>query len=112
MSADERAAIANNSHADLFVSIHFNAALAPSVSGAEVYYVSLDREGEEALKTSQATTVKVPAAAGATRTIDFIRWDMAQARHVEFRLQQGNAKARAAKRARGELVVDVLQFGG
>ena len=33
---DERAATANNSKADLFLSLHANAALAPAVSGAEV----------------------------------------------------------------------------
>lgn len=83
VSADERAAIANNSKAGLFLSLHFNAALVPSASGAQVYYQALDREGEEALKTSEAEAVKVPGTGGTVRAIDLIRWDMAQARHIE-----------------------------
>jgi N-acetylmuramoyl-L-alanine amidase len=80
---DERAAVANNSKAELFISLHTNASLVPTVSGAEVFALSLDREGEEARRSAEADSVALPVLGGGTRLIDVIRWDMAQAAHVE-----------------------------
>jgi N-acetylmuramoyl-L-alanine amidase len=81
---DERAAVANNSKADLFLSLHANAAPSPAVSGAEVYHLRLDREGEDARRAAEAEAVSLPVLGGATRPIEVIRWDLAQARHVEL----------------------------
>jgi N-acetylmuramoyl-L-alanine amidase len=83
VSLDERAAIANNSKADLFLSLHVNAAPVPALAGAEVYHLRLDREGEDARRSAETEVVSLPVLGGATRTIDVIRWDLAQARHVE-----------------------------
>lgn len=80
---DERAAVANNSKAELFLSLHANAALVPTVSGAEVFSLGLDREGEEARRAAAAESVALPALGGGTRLIDVIRWDVAQAAHIE-----------------------------
>jgi N-acetylmuramoyl-L-alanine amidase len=80
---DERAAVANNSKAELFISLHANAALVPTVTGAEVFSLGLDREGEEARRAAQADSLALPVLGGGTRIIDVIRWDMAQASHVE-----------------------------
>jgi len=80
---DERAAVANNSKADLFISLHANAALVPTVSGAEVFALGLDREGEEARRSAQTDSVALPVLGGGTRLIDVIRWEMAQAAHIE-----------------------------
>ena len=82
VSLDERAAFANNSKADLFLSLHANAALAPAVAGAEVFHARLDRESEEALRSAEEG-VALPVLGGGSRKIDVIRWDLAQARHVE-----------------------------
>jgi N-acetylmuramoyl-L-alanine amidase len=82
VSLDERDAVANNSKADLFLSIHVNGALSPSVAGAEVYYLRLDREGEDARRNTAATELVLPAVGGGTRPIDMIRWDLAQSFHV------------------------------
>ena len=81
VSLDERAALANNSKADLFLSLHANAALAPGVSGAEVFHAQLDRESEDALRSADEA-VALPVLGGGSRKIDVIRWDLAQARHV------------------------------
>jgi N-acetylmuramoyl-L-alanine amidase len=79
---DDRAALANNSKADLFISLHANAAASREVAGAEVYYLRLDREGEEVLRSAESEAVSVPVLGGGTRSIDVIRWDLAQARHI------------------------------
>ena len=80
---DERAAVANNSKADLFLSLHLNAAPLPAVAGVEVSHLKLDREGEDVRRSAETEAVSLPVLGGASRTIDVIRWDLAQARHVE-----------------------------
>jgi N-acetylmuramoyl-L-alanine amidase len=83
VSLDERASLANNNKADLFVSLHANAAFVPSLSGAEVFYLAVDEELADARRAAQADSVTLPVLGGGTRTIDVIRWDMAQARHLD-----------------------------
>jgi N-acetylmuramoyl-L-alanine amidase len=79
---DARAAIANSSKADLFLSLHVNASLAAALAGAEVYHLLLDREGEEVRRQAEADAATLPILGGGTRRLDVIRWDLAQARHV------------------------------
>jgi N-acetylmuramoyl-L-alanine amidase len=83
VSLDERAALANNSKAGLLISLHANAAFAPSPSGAEVFYESLDPELDAARRAAEADSVTLPVLGGGTRTIDVVRWDLAQGRHLE-----------------------------
>jgi N-acetylmuramoyl-L-alanine amidase len=83
VGADERAALANNSKADLFLSLHVNGAPSPMVAGAEVFHLRLDREGEDARRAAQAEAVSLPILGGATREVEVIQWDLAQARHVD-----------------------------
>jgi N-acetylmuramoyl-L-alanine amidase len=83
VSPDERDAIANNSKADLFLSLHVNGAPSANVKGTEVYYLRLDRAGEEARRSTAATELVLPAVGGITRPIDVIPWDLAQAAHVD-----------------------------
>ncbi len=80
---DERAALANNNKADLFLSLHANASLRRAASGAEVFYLNLDRADEEARKVAESEGVAMPVFGGGTREIDVILWEMAQARHIE-----------------------------
>src|SRR4029079_14975399 len=80
---DERAALANNNKADLFLSLHANASLRSAASGAEVFYLNLDRADEEARKVAESEGVAMPVFGGGTREIDVILWEMAQARHIE-----------------------------
>lgn len=83
VNLDERAAMANHSKADLFLSIHANASLSPELTGAEIFYLAIDREVEEARKTAVALSTSLPVVGGGSRSIDIIGWDMAQASHVE-----------------------------
>ncbi len=83
VSLDDRAAAANNSKADLFLSLHLNASPVTSVAGAEVFHLRLDREGEDARRAAETEAVTLPVLGGATRSIDVIQWDLAQVRHVD-----------------------------
>jgi N-acetylmuramoyl-L-alanine amidase len=83
LDQDQRAAIANNNHADLFVSIHANAAVRPAAKGAEVYYLSIDRADLEARRRAEAPAATLPQLGGGTRAIELILWEAAQARHLE-----------------------------
>jgi N-acetylmuramoyl-L-alanine amidase len=80
---DERAAVANNNKADLFISLHANASVRGSVSGAEVFYLSLVEYGDRAQRVAHGESEALPVYSGGTREIEVILWEMAQARHIE-----------------------------
>ena len=79
---DERAAVANNNKADLFVSLHANASVRPSATGAEVFYLSLGEYGDEAQRAASAAGESLPVFGGGTRDIEVVPWGTAQARHI------------------------------
>jgi N-acetylmuramoyl-L-alanine amidase len=83
MTLDERTAYANNQRADVFVSIHANASIRPSLKGAEVYYLSVERADAEARRVAESDTAVLPALGGGTRSIDLILWETAQTRYLE-----------------------------
>ena len=83
VTIDQRAAIANNNKAELFISLHANAAWSPKPAGAEVYHLRADRELDAVRREAESSAVAFPVLGGGTRTVDVIRWDLAQARHVE-----------------------------
>jgi N-acetylmuramoyl-L-alanine amidase len=95
MSLDDRAAYANSQKADVFVSIHVNAAVRPAMKGAEVYYLSIDRADAEARRMAESSDAQLPTLGGGTRTIDLILWETAQARYLE----QSNALANYVEQA-------------
>jgi N-acetylmuramoyl-L-alanine amidase len=80
---DERAALANNNKADLFVSLHANASMRPAPSGAEVFYLSLDDYGDAAQRAAHGESESLPIFGGGTRDIELIPWEMAQARYIQ-----------------------------
>jgi N-acetylmuramoyl-L-alanine amidase len=80
---DERAAAANNSKADLFISLHANGALAAAIAGAEVFHLRLDQDGEDARSEAAAEALTLPVLGGGRRTIEVVRWDLAQAAYVD-----------------------------
>jgi len=79
---DERAALANNNKADLFVSLHANASVRPATSGAEVFYLSLDEYGDAAERAARGDHESLPVFGGGTRDIELTLWEMAQARYI------------------------------
>lgn len=89
VAPDNRASLANNNRADLFISLHANASFRKSMSGASIVYVGFDREAEQAAHASLGSE-RLPTFGGGTRDIDLVVWDLAQLRHV-------NQSARLAK---------------
>ncbi len=80
---DERASIANNNKADLFVSLHANSSPIRSARGAQVYSLSPDGLSAEARRQADSPDARpVPVLGGGSRDIDLILWDMAQVRHM------------------------------
>ncbi len=82
VALDRRAAVANNDRADLFISLHANSALRDVVTGAEVYYLSIDEYGQEARELADRDGRYLPVSGGGVREIDMIPWEMAQARYL------------------------------
>lgn len=80
---DERTATANNTKGHIFVSLHMNASPAPARSGPAVYFMRLDREGQDTRREAGAQAQALPVLGGGTRVIETIRWDLAQARHID-----------------------------
>lgn len=100
VASDQRAALANNNKADLFISLHVNASVRPAVSGAEVFYLNLEGYGEQGQRASQSLSEALPVVGGGRREIEITPWEMAQARHIE----QSAVFARAVEGALRERV--------
>lgn len=83
LSLDDRSAFANNHQADVFLSIHANSAVRPSLKGAEVYFLTVERADAEARKRAGDSAVTLPALGGGSREIDLILWETAQARYLD-----------------------------
>ena len=79
---NERTAVANNGKCDLFISLHANASLRPSMSGASFYTAAFEGRAGKAARASFASQ-RVPAFGGGLRDIEFVPWDAAQIAHVE-----------------------------
>jgi len=86
LGLDQRAALANNYKADLFVSLHANASRSQGVKGSEVYFLSYQASDDESRRVALAEGALEPGAAGspvAGGDVALILWDMAQAEHLE-----------------------------
>lgn len=79
VSLEQRTAIANRYQADLFLSIHLNAAVIPNARGSETYFLSLDATDDAARMAAERENA-TPAAGGGD--LDFILWDLAHTRSV------------------------------
>jgi N-acetylmuramoyl-L-alanine amidase len=76
---DQRTAIANQYHADLFLSVHMNAAIVKGAHGAETYFLSLDASDKLAEKAAEVENASKNAAAPASSSdLKLMLWDLAQ----------------------------------
>ena len=78
---DERTAIANNNKADLFLSLHVNASLRKSTTGASIFYAAFDKSSPPA--EAPGGVERLPTFGGGLRDIEMVPWDLAQTRHVD-----------------------------
>jgi N-acetylmuramoyl-L-alanine amidase len=97
VNVDQRAAVANNNKADLFLSIHANASVRAGASGVEVYSMSADGNGAP---PARSTPESLPVLGGGSRDIDVIPWETAQTRFLD----QSGSLARTLEAALRERV--------
>ena len=105
LGLDERAAVANNNKADLFISLHANASVRNTASGAQVFYLDLNEYGDEAQRAASAPRESLPVFGGGSRDIEVVAWRFAQARHIErsatlARTIEGALRSRVTMNAR------------
>lgn len=83
VSLENRAALANNNRADLFISIHANGAFRPKAHGSETYFLSLKASDEEARRLAylenNSPEFEKKIEEENQNQIMMILWDMAQA---------------------------------
>lgn len=81
VSLDQRTAIANQYKADLFLSVHMNAAVVEDAKGSETYYLSLEASDELARKAAE--TENASAANDPASDLKLILWDLAQQAYID-----------------------------
>jgi N-acetylmuramoyl-L-alanine amidase len=84
VSLDQRTAIANQYHADLFLSVHMNAAIVKGAKGSETYFLSADASDELAKKAAEMENASAKAAQqpAASSDLKLILWDLAQQEYL------------------------------
>jgi N-acetylmuramoyl-L-alanine amidase len=84
VALDQRTAIANQYHADLFLSVHMNAAIVRGAHGAETYFLSLDASDKLAEKAAELENASARSNPAQTNTSDLklILWDLAQQEYL------------------------------
>ncbi|HEX9982946.1 MAG TPA: N-acetylmuramoyl-L-alanine amidase [Thermoanaerobaculia bacterium] len=85
VSLDQRTAIANQYGADLFLSVHLNAAVVKGAKGAETYFLSLEASDELARKAAETenTAAAQHATADPSADLKLILWDLAQQEYLQ-----------------------------
>jgi len=80
---DQRTAIANQYKADLFLSVHLNAAVVKGAHGSETYFLSLDASDELARKAAEVENAAPRTTPSASTTdLRLILWDLAQQEYL------------------------------
>jgi N-acetylmuramoyl-L-alanine amidase len=80
---EERTALANHHRADIFVSIHANSSPSSTASGAETYYLSLeraDRAGRERFGLHETDALMMEDEP--SDPLEMVLWDLAQANSI------------------------------
>jgi N-acetylmuramoyl-L-alanine amidase len=75
---DQRTAIANQYKADLFLSVHMNAAVVKGAHGSETYFLSLEASDELARKAAEVENAASRLPSGESSSLKLILWDLAQ----------------------------------
>jgi N-acetylmuramoyl-L-alanine amidase len=82
VSLDQRTALANQYKADLFLSVHLNAAVVKDAKGSETYFLSLEASDELAKKAAEAENVAATTPSP-TADLNLILWDLAQQSYLD-----------------------------
>jgi len=77
VTVDRRTAFANNSKADLFLSLHANASVRSSARGAQVFSLSVESYRQPATM-ADTRAVTAPVVGGGSRVLQAVEWDLAQ----------------------------------
>jgi N-acetylmuramoyl-L-alanine amidase len=80
---DERAAMANNFNADIFISLHANGSRFASAAGTEVFFLSYTAVDDEARRVAMQEGAILDKAPKNDKDVGLILWDMAQAAQLE-----------------------------
>jgi N-acetylmuramoyl-L-alanine amidase len=83
VSLDQRTAIANQYKADLFLSVHMNAAVVKGARGSETYFLSADASDEIAMRAAESENASVSAAAAPSSDLKLILWGLAQQAYLQ-----------------------------
>lgn len=87
VSLENRAAIANNHKADLFISIHANSSYRRNARGSETFFLSLNATDEEARRLAylenNSAELSKPLAEDNQDEIRMILWDLAQSAYLK-----------------------------
>jgi N-acetylmuramoyl-L-alanine amidase len=87
VSLENRAAIANNHRAELFISIHANSSFRRNANGSETFFLSLNATDEEARRLAylenNSADLDNPLATENKDDIMLILWDMAQSAYLK-----------------------------
>jgi len=82
VSLDQRTAVANQYKADLFLSVHVNAAPTKGAHGSEVYFLSLEASDELARKSAESENASSSGHADTQSDLKLILWDLAQQEYL------------------------------
>lgn len=84
ISLDQRTAIANQYHADLFLSVHMNAAVVKGAKGSETYFLNVEASDEIARRAAESENASTSAAkANPSTDLKMILWDLAQQEYLQ-----------------------------
>jgi N-acetylmuramoyl-L-alanine amidase len=109
LSLEERTAVANDAHADLFLSIHANASTSRSPRGIETYFAALESSDEESRRVAERENTALGARSPSSDPGDplaMILGDLIETEHLqessEFaKLAEGGLSKVANDRSRG-----------
>lgn len=83
ISLDQRTALANQYKADLFLSVHLNAAPSKGARGSETYFLSLEASDELARRAADSENASASVGTGRGDELKLILWDLAQQEYLQ-----------------------------